>query len=303
LHLPIAIQPGLAAAPRSTIMATFIADTAVPGPARDIDPATAVTNRLDTRNLEVTFPRVVRSEWVKFRSLRSNWLTLLATVVGIVAFGAIYAAVFTPEDDNDLFSNPITVPLTGYVLAQIIIAIVGVLAFSNEFVNGMIRTTFTAVPKRLPVLGAKALVVAGVTAALTVPTMIGTFVLGQALISGNNASLTDDGVLRVVLGSAGYLTAVVLLGLGLGAIVRQAASAIGIIVLLLFLAPQLAGFLLPASAQETLLKYLPSNAGEAITTVDPGATLLSPLMGAVVLTGWVIGTLGIAAVLLKRRDA
>jgi ABC-type transport system involved in multi-copper enzyme maturation permease subunit len=278
-------------------MATFIADTAVPGP------AAAVNRRLDTRNLAVTFPRVVLSEWVKFRSLRSNWLTLIATVIGIVAFGAIYSAVYTPEDDNDLFSNPITVPLTGFVLAQIIIGIVGVLAFTSEFVNGMIRSTFAAVPKRLPVLGAKALVVALTTAAVTVPTMIGTFVLGQALISGSNASLTDDGVLRVVLGSAGYLTAAALLGLGLGAILRQAASAIGIIVVLLFLAPQLAGFLLPTSAQDTLLKYLPSNAGEAITTIDPGATLLSPQMGAVVLTGWVVGTLGIAAILLKRRDA
>ena len=284
-------------------MATLIRETAGPRPARHVDPATALNNRLDTRTLAVTFPRVVRSEWVKFRSLRSNWLTLLVTVVGIMAFGAIYSAVYTPEDDNDLFSNPITVPLTGYVLAQIIIGIVGVLAFSGEFVNGMIRSTFAAVPKRLPVLGAKALVVAVTTAAVTVPTMIGTFVLGQALISGTNASLTDDGVPRVVLGSAGYLTAVALLGLGLGAIVRQAASAIGIIVVLLFLAPQLAGFLLPTSAQETFLKYLPSNAGEAFTTVDPSATLLSPLMGAVVLTGWVVGTLGIAAFLLKRRDA
>jgi ABC-2 type transport system permease protein len=283
-------------------MTTFTAATAASRPARDVDPASAVNNRLDTRNLAVTFPRVVRSEWVKFRSLRSNWLTLLGIVVGIAAFGAISSAVFTPEDDNDLFSNPITVPLTGYVLAQIIVGIVGVLAFSSEFVNGMIRSTFAAVPKRVPVLGAKALVVAAVTAAVTVPTMIGSFVLGQALISGNNASLTDDGVLRVILGSAGYLTAAALLGLGLGAIVRQAASAIGIIVVLLFLAPQLAGFLLPTSAQETFLKYLPSNAGEAFTTVDPGATLLSPLMGAVVLAGWVAGTLGLAAVLLKRRD-
>ncbi len=284
-------------------MNTFVQETAVPGHAREVDPATAINNRLDARKLAVTFPRVIRSEWVKFRSLRSNWLTLLATVLGIVAFGAIYSAVFTPEGDNDLFSNPITVPLTGYVLAQIIIGIVGVLAFSSEFVNGMIRSTFAAVPKRLPVLGAKALVLAGVTAAVTVPTMIGTFLLGQVLISGHNPSLTDDGVLRVVLGSAGYLSAVVLFGLGLGAIVRQAASAIGIIVVLLFLAPQLAGFLLPTSAQETLLKYLPSNAGEAFTTIDPSSTLLSPLMGAVVLTGWVVGTLGIAAILLKRRDA
>lgn len=287
-------------------MATAILDRTVrtDQPERTVDTQPGASGRLNPAGLGVTFRRVIRSEWVKFRSLRSNWLTLLATVLGIIGIGAIASAAFTPEPgDADAFSNPVTVGLSGTLLAQIVIGIVGVLAITSEFTNGMIRSTFASVPKRLPVLGAKALVVATVTLVVALPTMFGAFLLGQALIGDGNVSLTDDGVLRVVIGSAGYLAAVALLGLGLGTILRQAASAIGVIFVLLLLAPQLLGFLLPTSAQETFLKYLPSNAGDAFMTMDPGANLLSPAMGAVVLAGWVAGFLGIAAVLLKRRDA
>ncbi len=290
-------------------MATAILDRTAPNDRtapidRPVESSPGTSGRLDSTGLAVTFPRVIRSEWVKFRSLRSNWLTLLATVLGIVGIGALASAAFTPDPgDADAFSNPVTVGLSGNLLAQIVIGIVGVLAITSEFTNGMIRSTFASVPKRLPVLGAKALVIAGVTFAVALPTMFGAFLLGQALIGEGNASLTDDGVLRVVIGSAGYLTAVALLGLGLGTILRQAASAIGVIFVMLLLAPQLLGFLLPASAQETFLRYLPSNAGDAFMTVDPAANLLSPVMGAVVLAGWVVGVLGIAAVLLQRRDA
>lgn len=273
-------------------------------PERTVDTRPDASGRLNPSDLGVTFPRVIRSEWVKFRSLRSNWLTLISTVLLIFGIGAIAAATFTAgSTDTDAFDDPISVGLSGNLLAQIVIGILGVLAITGEFASGMIRSTFASVPTRLPVLGAKALVLAGVTLVVAVPTMFGAFFLGQALISGDNASLTDTGVLRVIIGSAGYLAAIALLGLGLGTIVRQAAGAIGIIFVLLLLAPQLLGFLLPTSAQNTYLKYLPSNAGSAITTVQSRADLLSPWMAVIVLAGWVAGFLVIAAVLLKRRDA
>ena len=269
-----------------------------------LDVSPSPVRRLDPRNLRVTFLRVIRSEWVKFRSLQSNWLTLLTTALIVIGVGAIASATFNGNSgETEAFDNPVTVGLSGNLLAQIVIGIVGVLAVTSEFANGMIRSTFAAVPKRLPVLGAKAIVVAGVTFAVALPTMFGAFFLSQALIDGPGAGLGDSGVLRVIIGSAGYLTAVALLGLGLGTIVRQAASAIGIIFVLLLLAPQLLGFLLPTSAQETFLKFLPSNAGDAVTTLGSSPDLLSPLMGGLVLSAWVAGFLAIAAVLLKRRDA
>lgn len=292
-------------------MATVLAESSLRRPARAIDPVTNVTKRMDTTSLAVTFPRVIRSEWIKFRSLQTNWIAMLAAVVVMIGFGAL-ATLFLDGTiggggDGDGFGNatdPTSTSLSGMMLAQIVVGIVGVLAMTSEFANGMIRATFAAVPKRLPVLWAKVLVVASATLAVMLPTMFAAFFIGQAIIGGDaSANLTDDGVLRAVIGSAGYLSAIALLGLGLGAILRQAASAIGVIFALLLVMPGLLGLVLPAAVSEAVLRYLPSNAGSAFTAVASPDVLLSPVAGALVVLGWVAAFLGVAAVLLKRRDA
>ena len=290
-------------------MATFIAEPVVPRSVRAVDAAPNVTNRMETRNLAVTFVNVVRSEWVKFQSLQSNWITMLSAAVLMIGIGGLSAAFLsgTIGGGGDGFgdsTDPTTTSLSGMMLAQIVIGIVGVLAITSEFANGMIRSSFAAVPKRLPVLWAKAVVVTGVTLAVMLPTMFASFFLGQVILGGDlNANLTDDGVLRAVTGSAAYVTAIALLGLGLGSILRQSAGAIGSLFALLLIAPGLLGLVLPASIEDATLKYLPSNAGSAFTTVGSTEALLSPAVGALVVLGWVAAFLGLAAVLLKRRDA
>ncbi|MBA2755388.1 MAG: ABC transporter permease [Chloroflexia bacterium] len=290
-------------------MATVIAEPAIGRHARALDPVTNVNERLGRTSLGVTFPRVIRSEWVKLRSLQSNWVTMLSAAVVMIGVGALSAAFLsdTIAGGGDGFADttdPTTTSLSGMMLAQIIVGIVGVLTITSEFANGMLRTTFAAVPKRLPVLWAKVVVVAGVTFAVMLPTMFATFFIGQVIIGGDlNASLSDDGVLRAVIGSAGYLTAIALLGLGLGSILRQAAGAIGTIFALLLIVPGLLGLVLPASIGDDTLKYLPSNAGQAVTWIGPTDGLLSPAAGSLVVLGWVAAFLGVAAVLLKRRDA
>lgn len=290
-------------------MATFIAEPAVPQSARAIDPATDVNGRMETRNLAVTFPRVIRSEWVKFRSLQSNWITILSAAALMIGIGGLSAAFLSGaiaggDDGFGDTTDPTSTSLSGMMLAQIIVGIVGVLAMTSEFANGMIRATFAAVPKRLPVLWAKVVVVAGVTFAVMLPTMFASFFLGQAIIgSDQGASLSDLGVLRAIVGSAGYLTAIALLGLGLGSILRQAAGAIGSVFTLLLIAPGLLGLVMPTSIDEALLKYLPSNASTAFTSVGSPEAMLSPTVGALVVLGWVAAFIGVAAVLLKRRDA
>lgn len=272
--------------------------------------STSTTARMDPRRLAVTFPRVIRSEWVKFRSLQSNWTLMAAAAVLIIGVGAIAAAVLggsitsLGEGPGEGVTSSTAASLAGMELAQIILGIVGVLAITSEFGSGMIRTTFAAVPSRLPVLWAKAVVVAGVTFVVALPTVFATFYLSQLFVGSDlQASISDDGVLRALIGSAGYLAAVVLLGLGLGSILRQAAGAIGSVFVLLLIAPGLLGLVLPSSWGDALLKYLPSNASSAFTSVNSADALLSPTMGALVVTGWAVAFLGVAAVLLKRRDA
>jgi hypothetical protein len=264
---------------------------------------------MDTTSLFVSFGRTIRSEWVKFRSLSSNWITMLAAAALVIGIGALAAYLGGDFGDGGngpgaMNADPTTTSLGGTTLAQIIVGIVGVLAITSEFANGMIRTTFAAIPKRLPVLWAKVVVVAGATFAVMLPTVFAAFFIGQAIIGGNlNASLTDDGVLRAVIGSAGYMTAVALLGLSLGSILRQAAGAIGTIFALLMIAPGLLGLVLPSSIEDAVLKFLPSNAASAITSVGSTEGLLSPVARSLVLAAWVVGSLAVAAALLKRRDA
>jgi ABC-2 type transport system permease protein len=86
-----------------------------------------------------------------------------------------------------------------------------------------------------------------------------------SLSTGDAATvaLTDDGVLSAVLGMAGYITAIALLGLGLGILLRSVASGIGILVAGVLVLPALAGALLPASL-DSVLQYLPTSAAAPV---------------------------------------
>jgi len=271
----------------------------------------------DVARLRVTGPRVLHSEWVKFRSLRSTIVTIAVAVVVIVGFGALAAAVVSGDlaqpsgpggggGDGHGFggADPTSISLAGMTLAQVIMGILGVLAVTGEYSSGMVRATFAAVPRRLPVLWSKAIVVGAGTLAVAVPAALVAFFVGQAVLGADaNAALSDDGVLRAVLGSAAYLAGTALLGVGLGALLRHTAGAIGALFGLLLLAPGLLPLILPSSWSETIVPYLPSNASAAFTSVTPTDGLLSAGAGAAVLVLWVAALLGGAAILLRRRDA
>ena len=262
---------------------------------------------------KVTQWRVIVSEWIKIRSLRSTVYTLLATVVVVVGFGAVAAltstgAITTGDggpDGADFGTDPVAISLTGVMLAQLLIGVLGVLVITADYSTGMIRSTFSAVPKRLPVLWAKAGVLAVVTGTPMLVAVFAAFFTGQAILSGDGTgvALSDPGVLRAVLGSVGFLAGVALLGLAIGAIVRNTAGAIGALVAILLLLPGLLGLVLPNGWGDTVVSYLPSNAAAAFTTVNPEPDLLSSGAGLAVFAGYLVVLFGVAAVLLVRRDA
>ena len=270
----------------------------------------------DVAPLRVTAWRVIASEWVKFRSLRSTVVTIAVALVIIIGFGALAAGVVSGDltrptgpgggggGGGAFASNPTAVSLAGMTLAQIIVGILGVLAITGEYSSGMIRATLAAVPRRLPVLWAKVLVIGVSTFVVAVPASFGAFALGQAILgSGHNVTLSDPGVLRAVLGSAAYLAAIALLGLGLGALLRHTAGAIGALFGILMVAPGLLPLVLPSGWVDSIVPYLPSNAGDSFTAVVPKSGMLSAGNGAWVLAAWLVVLLGTSAVLLRRRDA
>ena len=238
----------------------------------------------------------------------SAYWSLLSAVILVAGFGIGYSllrAARPPHGAAAIASlDPASISLSGVQLAQIAVGVLGVLLVTGEYGTGLIRTTFAAVPRRLPVLWAKAALLAAAITAVSVPAAFAAFAAGQSILARQHlsAQLSQPGVARAVIGSALYLAVTGLLGLGLGALLRNAAGGIAALFGLLYGLPLAAGFL-PASMAADITKYLPATAGQAITSVHPDPTMLQPWTGFGVLCLYAAVLLGLSAARMRRGDA
>ncbi|HEX4703627.1 MAG TPA: ABC transporter permease [Pseudonocardiaceae bacterium] len=274
-------------------------------------PAAAVTpdTWVPPANLRVTQLRVLRSEWSKFWTLRSSYITLAATVLGMIGFGVLFSAVTANRwpvmhAAAKLEFDPTRVSLRGFELAQLIIGVLGVLLVTGEYGTGMIRASMSAAPKRLPVVWAKAAVFTAVAFVAGEVSAFVAFFAGQALLSSQHiqTSLSAPEVLRTVFGTGLYLTMVGLLGVALGWIIRSTAGGIATLFGLLLVLPAL-GDALPQDWAQHIVPYLPSNAGQSITAIHPDPGMLGPWTGFGVFCLYAVVGFVAAAILVKRRDA
>ena len=253
--------------------------------------------------------RVAVSEWTKLRSLRSTrWSFLVAVVLGI-GFPVLFATVLahrwshlTPRQQAN--RDPLDIALAGVNVSQLAIGVLGVLVITGEYSTGMIRSTIVAVPKRLPVLWAKAGVFAVVSFLLMLPTVLIAFFGSQAILRNHHIleiSFSHPGVARTVIGGAVYLMLVGVFALGLGAIVRNTAGGIALFAAIMFVIPPLLN-ILPSDWYNAINPYLPSTAGDAIFSLTHGSDTLAPWPGFALFAGYTVLSLAIAAVLLVRRD-
>jgi hypothetical protein len=258
---------------------------------------------------KVTQLRVITSEWIKFRSLRSTYLTLIIAVLAMIGLAALIcwatASRWTtmPAMEKVDF-DPAGSSLDGYRLAQLAIGTLGVMVVTGEYSTGMIRATLSAVPRRLPVLWAKAAVFGAATFVVTAVASLLSFAVGQSMLSSQHiqTSLSASGVSRVLLGTALYLTLVGLLGVGLGTLVRSTPGGIASVFGALLVLPLLTAAL-PASWANDIAPYLPSTAGESLTMLHTHAPQLSPWTGGAVFALYVAASVIGGAIVLKRRDA
>ncbi|MFJ9445691.1 ABC transporter permease [Kitasatospora sp. NPDC101235] len=260
---------------------------------------------------KVTAARVLRSEWAKFWSLRSSWITLGLALFFLVAFGLIAAYQFKsrmtsgrPMDRDFAGASTLSLSLFGTNFAQLALGVLGVLVAAGEYSTGMIRSTLAAVPRRLPVLWSKAAVYWLIALVLGTVGVFAVFVADSGVLSGTRVAMTlsDAGVVRGLLGAGLYLAMVGVIGVALGALLRSVAGGIAVLVATLMLIPGLTA-LLPSSWQSHLSPYLPSHAGEAMFALHHDSTTLSPTVGLAVFLGWTVLALGAAAVRLVRTDA
>lgn len=273
-----------------------------------------MTSTVDGHSVGVTLGRVVRGEWIKLRSVRSTVIALVVAAATFVGMGLLTATVAgddlvepAPPGEGPPFqlADATAASLSGVMLTQLVVGVLGVLVMSGEYSTGTIRASLAAVPRRLPVLWAKAIVFAIVVFGVMVAAAFAAFFAGQWALDdlGVSASLADPGVARAVAGSAVYLTGIGVFGIATGTLLRHSAGAIATVVGVVFLLPTLSGLLLPADWDDTIGKYLPSNAGQTFMTVSPGPDSLPQWAGLTVFVCFVAASLVAAAVALIRRDA
>ena len=259
-----------------------------------------------TADAGVSLRRVITSEWIKFRTLRSSWYTLGAAVAALITIAVIIGYVTSTSDWSsvDADDRAASAPLRGYYLGQLFIGVLGVLFVAGEYGTGMIRSTIAAVPKRLPVVAAKSAVFGLVAlAAMTVSSFIA-FFGAQAFLSGDGhaASLSDPGALRAVAGVGVYLALIGILGGALGWIIRSTAGAIAALVGVLLVIPVVVQAV-PTTVTTTVAQYLPADAGGSFLATVQAPDTLGPWAGLGVLVLWVAASLAAAVVVVRRRDA
>jgi hypothetical protein len=258
---------------------------------------------------KVTQWRVAISEWTKLHSLRSTRWSLLVATVLCIGFPILFAAVTanrwgTMNAHERADRNPMDIATAGVNVAQLAIAVLGVLMITGEYTTGMIRASFTAVPKRLPVLWAKTGVYAVVAFLLMLPAVLIAFFASQAILDSKGIlqiSFSHPGVARTVIGGAVYLTLVGVFALGLGAILRNTAGGIATFAAIFFVIPPLLN-ILPTSWQNAINAYLPSESARSIFQLTHDTHSLAPGPGLALFAGYIALTYLIAAVLLVRRD-
>lgn len=260
--------------------------------------------------LRVTQSRVIHSEWTKFRSLRSTAITLAVAVAITIGISLLVSAITGSNYHSQSLAdkaafNAASNGVDGDLFAQLAFGVLGVLVMTGEYSTGMIRSSLTAVPRRLPVLWAKIAVFTGVVGVIAIITSLISFLASQAILSGDNlsVSLSSPGALRIVIGSGLYVTLVGIMGITIGTLLRNTAGGISTLVGLLFVIPPVLE-LLPNSWTNDFGKYLPANAGQSLWVFHAHLSggRMSPWNGFAVLCLWVIGLVALAALRMLRSD-
>lgn len=254
---------------------------------------------------QYTVVDVVRSEWTKFISLRTSRCALGAFPIVAVALGVVIAVATGAHWPHMSAASrakwdPTNNVLAALVPGYLIIPVLGVLMITSEYRSGAIRVTLTAVPRRPFVLAAKAVVLAVVAFVACEVVTFATFLISQPLMgSAPRPSLGQPGVLRALVLSAAYLSLLGLFGLGLGAIVRNSGASVAAYMAAVLVLPDVL-----LAVPGNLWRFGPVTIlANSVTAVNVQPGFLSPWAGFAAMIVYTAAALGLAFILLVRRDA
>lgn len=252
---------------------------------------------------------VLGSEWTKLRTVRSTMWTLVALAVASIGMTTVIclgisSAIANGENVGEVPASFLTVGMTFGQIAGLVLAI---MAITSEYATGAIRSSVAAVPRRIPIVVAKAALLVVILFVVGVVVAFVGYFAGNAFFSarGIGVPLDTDGLLRALFGSGVYLAVLGLFGLGLGLLLRHTAAAITIAIAVTFVAGGLVG-LIPGTIGDWISKLWPGNAGSTLIQPVPfsgNENQLGPWPGILVFAIEALVLLGVASWLFRRRDA
>lgn len=271
----------------------------------------------------VNFGRVLKSEWIKVTTVPSTVILVVTTVVVMVGLAALFAwsqAIFqeqiTSQDIPPEFQPPtegpgspsydsLTVPSSGIVFGQLLIAALAVVLIASEWATGMIRSTMVAVPKRIPALLAKNLIIALVALVVGALAALISYLVAQPLLSPQDLdfSLGEGGVAASIINTGTYLALVAVISMGIGTLMRNTAggvvTAVGIFFVLPIIVQLISGLAdwIPDAA-----RFLPGSAGTQLVAITTADDALTQLEGGLVMAAWAVLLLLVSLIVTKKRD-
>ncbi|MFD7261291.1 ABC transporter permease [Streptomyces sp. NPDC059874] len=240
---------------------------------------------------------VLHSEWIKIRSLRGTFWSLISILLATVAIQALTAAAIGQAEESSMGQDPLLAAFYGLNFGQIAAIAFGATAFSAEFHNGALRTTFTAVPHRTRFYLSKISMVGGLALAVGQITGFLTFVAGQAFMGPYALELGAPGTVRAIVGSGLYLTVMALFSAGLTAVLRSGVAVLSLLIPFVLMVSFIVG-----EAVGGLGQFMPDRAGQMVMRIEPHGDL-GPWTGLGVMALWAVVAVIGGWIAVRRRDA
>ncbi|MCX4862336.1 ABC transporter permease [Streptomyces canus] len=241
-----------------------------------------------------SFAPVLRSEWLKIRTLRSLLGALFALFAATTAFSAIAGV----SETSDPAFDPLFMALSGVAPGQIAAISFGAMAVSSEFHGGGLRLSLAAVPRRGRWFAAKLLAIGVPTLAVGLVTAFAALVVARAGLGDAASGLSTGEQTRGVVGCAVYLTLMALFAAGVAALLRSGVGALSLIIPFILVV----SFVIGDAAGGGVADFLPDRAGQAVLYETPDRTL-GPWAGLGVTALWTAAAVAAGAWSLRRRDA
>lgn len=265
------------------------------------------------RPIHLSFGGIIRSEWIKLRSLRSTVWSFAVLFAAQLALGIGFVLINLQMNDGAPIEAAGAAQLAamsstlGIVIGQLVVSVLGVIVMTGEYGTGQIRSSLTAVPKRVPLLLGKGLVLAAATAVVSLVSTFATFFTAVALLGaqGYSVDIASPQIVQVLLGGVAYLALIAVFAFAIGALLRSTAGGIAATLGILLVLPSILA-MIPVEWVAKLSQYLPNSLGQAMymPSTDPvGQFGLEPWQALLVMLGFVAVLMTGAAIQLRRRDA